>query len=120
MHNFIGKYYELPIISMKESIYSEIQQGNIKTQDITQDNLHPNDKGHQLMADIIIGYLNSVLTKVNSVKEKELDNNKSVINKKPATDNGYEDSICYQNYNSYPKLQGFISDKSEKKDIWHI
>lgn len=120
VHNLIGEYYELPIISMKDSIYSEIQQGNIKAQDITPDNIHPNDKGHKLMANIIVGYLNRLFTKFNNVKEQDLANDISVRDKKPITDNRYEDSVCYQNYNSYPKLQGFTSDKSEKKDICDI
>lgn len=49
VHNKVGIYYELPIVSMKESIYTEIEKGTILNTDISADNLHPNDFGHSLV-----------------------------------------------------------------------
>lgn len=60
VHNEIGRAYELPIVTMKASIYEEIAAGRILAPDITPDNLHPNDKGHRMVADVICNLLEKI------------------------------------------------------------
>lgn len=60
VHNEIGRFYELPIVTMKASIYGEIEAGRIAAPDITPDNLHPNDKGHRMVADVICNLLEKI------------------------------------------------------------
>lgn len=57
VHNKIGKFYDLPIVSMRDSIYEEILLGNITSEDISTDNLHPNSKGHGLLYEAIVNLL---------------------------------------------------------------
>ena len=49
-HNQIGHIIRCPCISMKDSIYQMIQTGIYKELELTPDHLHPNDKGHGLVA----------------------------------------------------------------------
>ncbi len=57
VHNRIGKYYNLPIVSMKDSIYEEILLGNLTSEDVSTDNLHPNSTGHGLLYEVIVNLL---------------------------------------------------------------
>lgn len=115
-HNRLGKYYNLPIISMKDSIYKEVEEGRILVSDITPDNLHPNDKGHKLMSGLIIDFLEKIYQKVNSNEVFE----EYVFPQKPITSNGYEDAIRLQNYNTNPEIKGFIKDERKQDNICDI
>lgn len=115
-HNAIAKAYNLPIISMKQSIYNDIQEGRLKKEDITPDDIHPNDVGHRLMANIIIGYLEQVYHDLENIE------NELVIEglRNPITLNQYQESIRYQNYNCTPHAQGFVADNAEQANICDI
>ena len=60
MHLKVAKAYELPMVSMKETIWPEIESGRIKNREITPDDLHPNDAGHALVAKVITTFLEKV------------------------------------------------------------
>ncbi len=53
MHGQIARHYQLPAVSMQSSIYPEVVAGRIPNREITEDDLHPNDKGHELVASVI-------------------------------------------------------------------
>ena len=59
----------LPCVSMQSSIYPELLAGRIKNRDITEDDLHPNDKGHELVADTVCHFLKKVLDHVDDPEE---------------------------------------------------
>lgn len=61
VHNEVARYYKLPIVSMKDSIYQEILFGKFTSLDISTDNLHPNNVGHGLLAEVICNLLNTIL-----------------------------------------------------------
>ncbi|MEI7634404.1 MAG: SGNH/GDSL hydrolase family protein [bacterium] len=60
-HDLIGRYYGLPIISYRDALWPEIQAGRIKWSDIAGDHVHPNDLGHQYLAEFVTGYLKQTL-----------------------------------------------------------
>lgn len=64
VHNEIGRAYGLPIVTMKASIYEEIAAGRLAAAEITPDNLHPNDKGHRMVADVICNLLDKIFCAV--------------------------------------------------------
>ena len=53
IHNRIADHYGIPHVSIKDTVYPDVESGKIVRADITPDNLHPNDKGHRLVADEI-------------------------------------------------------------------
>jgi len=114
-HETIGRYYNIPCVSMKTSVYQAIAHGKIAVRDITPDDLHPNDAGHALLAGLITHFLEKVqkedLAQITDTvrKNEELP--------KPITANAYQNSVRYQNYNSNPKLSGFAADMEKQ---WHI
>lgn len=113
-HLVIGKYYDLPHVSMKHSVYPEVANGNIANRDITPDDLHPNDLGHRYLANLIIHMLEKIKAEV---RETDADLVVSHELRKPVTANGYENSKRLQNRNYQAKLEGFTEDKTPQENI---
>ncbi|BBF42854.1 putative xylanase [Lachnospiraceae bacterium KM106-2] len=111
IHTEIGRAYDLPSISMKEAIYGKVKEGSIPAREITPDDLHPNDKGHALVAGAITNFLECVY------KEVEQEETVPKWLQDPVTKNRYENSKRYQNYNSSPVLEQFSIDHSRQDSI---
>lgn len=106
IHNAVGMHYELPIVSVRDYIYPDIALGNIKKEDYTQDMLHPNNKGHKMMADLIANLLDNEYETYKAIGKNAV---------KPElpeqlTDCRFIDAEIYQNTNSKPELSGFTAD----------
>lgn len=113
VHAAIGKYYDIPCVSMRSTIYPEVASGRIPNRQITPDDLHPNDEGHALVAKVITSFLDRIAESTDSeAEEKAL----------PAalTANQYEKSILYQNTNANPVLRGFEIDPTPQEHITQI
>lgn len=106
IHNRIASYYDLPTLSMRNSIYAEIQAGNIDKSEITEDDIHPIDKGHALVAAIINEYLNSILEDVDASKTAS----EYIVQETALTKNTYVDAIRYRNSNIEPEMNKFNVD----------
>ncbi len=115
-HMFIGKYYNLPEVSMKHSVYPEVANGNIKARDITSDDLHPNDLGHLYLSRIIIYSLEKIYDELVTNEKLKIDRKLP----KPVTRNGYENSERLQNTNFEAELNGFEEDKEEQHHIMEM
>jgi hypothetical protein len=103
---------------MKTSVYQAIAHGKIAVRDVTPDDLHPNDAGHALLANLITCFLEKVQKEdVPNVFDtcraaEELPT--------PITANAYQNSVRYQVYNSTPELSGFVADTEEQRHITDI
>lgn len=49
----VGLHYQLPMISYRDAVYPEIKQGSWTWEDISPDTVHPNDLGHEMIADML-------------------------------------------------------------------
>jgi len=117
-HETVGRYYNLPCLSMKTSVYQAIAHGKIAVRDVTPDDLHPNDAGHALLANLITNFLEKV-------QKEDVPAVSDVIRAaeelpKPITDNAYQNSVRYQVYNSKPELMGFVADTEKQNHITEI
>ncbi len=56
----IGFYYSLPLISVKNAIWTEIEEGRMTWDDWSNDESHPNEYGQAVYADFIINYFKTV------------------------------------------------------------
>lgn len=110
VHLAVGKHYQLPCVSMKSTIYPLVASGEIPNRQITPDDLHPNDEGHAMVASVITYLLDRV---------RSADSIDPMPDRYPApmTDNQYESSVRYQNYNSNPELHGFVPDYTPQEHI---
>lgn len=108
-HNSVGAWYQVPYVSMKDTLYQQIQKGIYTREELTSDGLHPNDKGHALVAGEIIRFLESV--------QKGLlpqENEGQGEFPQPFTANAYEYARRLTIGEINPKLGGFYADTREK------
>ncbi len=114
-HEQIGRYYNLPCVSMKNSVYQAIVDGKIAIRDVTPDDLHPNDAGHALLSNLITYFLEKVQKEdVPAVTDTARTQEELPA---PMTANAYQNSVRYQVYNSTPVLDGFVADTEEQNHI---
>lgn len=72
-HKIIADAYEIPMISYKDAIFELINKGDIVWKDISNDNIHPNVEGHDILAKLITSYLDDVLKRAASITGEEPD-----------------------------------------------
>lgn len=106
-HNAVGEWYGVPYVSIKDTIYQRMKAGKYNQEDLTLDGLHPNDKGHKLVAEEIIAFLEKVKNKINEGEERN-------ILPQPMTANAYENAKRLTIREISPKLSGFHADTEEK------
>ncbi len=70
VHKEIGAAYDLPMLSYHDAVYPEVAAGTLKWTDISPDNIHPNDAGHEIINQIVSRYLDSVYDKLDTVTEE--------------------------------------------------
>lgn len=114
IHSKVGRYYDLPAVSMQSTIYPELLAGRLENRTITPDDLHPNDLGHALVASVITHVLDEILADVDH-SETETD-----FPSVPLTANGYEHSVRYRNDSCEPVCNGFQADTAPQNGITDI
>lgn len=112
IHCPVEKHYDLPGVSMKSAIYPYIADGQIERRDITPDDLHPNDAGHKLVADVITWYLAREKKKAEEgIQEGKNFRVGETVLPAPITANGYETAHRYRNDELKPVVcEGFVKD----------
>ena len=126
-HNRIADHYGIPHVSIKDIVYPDVESGKIVRADITPDNLHPNDKGHRLVADEICKLLDSIKAEMEeetiageNIEGKSTKTEASVSLPAPLTENAYEHSRLIQIQDNEAILDGFLVDPIEKKGMLDI
>lgn len=126
-HNRIADHYGIPHVSIKDTIFPDVESGKIVRADITPDNLHPNDKGHRLVADEICKLLDSIKAEMEeetiageNIEGKSTKTEASVLLPAPLTENACEHSRLIQIQDNEAILDGFLVDPIEKKGLLDI
>lgn len=124
LHNAVAVYYQVPYVSIRDSIYQDMVNGKYQQEELTPDGLHPNDTGHMLVAGEIIKFLEKVRAAFvkcgekscgeGNLEEKEQAEEGKVL-PSPLTRNRYEQAKLLTIQNSCPVLLGFHADTREKK-----
>ena len=130
VHNKLASYYGIPAISIVDTLVACTLDGRIPIRDITPDDLHPNDRGHILLAGVI-RYVQDMIYNEYLDKRIDLKLQNSVLSESadpgctahmlPAlTCNSYETLHRYNSSNSTPVLNGFRADERpiETVKIW--
>ena len=72
IHIAVGKYYDLPCVSIKNNVHGRIAAGELAAETITADDLHPNDAGHIMLADTIRYFLDGVYARMEEPEEESV------------------------------------------------
>ena len=125
-HNRVAAHYKVPCVSIRDTVYRRIERGEIRREDITPDNLHPNDAGHRLAADEICRLLELAKQEMEQGSKESGNGSDAVINGAlealpvPLTANAYENSRLIQIQDNAAQLNGFCADSAEKKGMLDI
>ena len=121
-HNRSADHYGIPHVSIKDTIFPDVESGKIVRADITPDNLHPNDKGHRLVADEICKLLDTIKEELEKedTEGKIIETNDLASLPAPLTENAYEHSRLIQIQDNEAILDGFLVDPIEKKGMLDI
>lgn len=106
-HNAVGGWYGIPHVSIRDTLYQKMKAGRYTREELTQDGLHPNDKGHKLVAAEITAFLDQV-------KERCHEKEEEMILPVPLTANAYEYARRLTIREISPDLDGFMADTEEK------
>lgn len=112
-HNQIGEWYRLPYVSIKDTVWKRIKAGEFIREEISPDGLHPNDKGHALVASEITAYLENV--RKSMWEDEEQTSLPSAM-----TDNAYERAQRLTIRKSVQGWMDFGQILTRKKGIWII
>lgn len=117
IHSKVARRYNVPAVSMRDVIIPELESGRLDNKTITEDNLHPNDTGHEMVSKIIISVLEDIKEHMNESEqaEEELPS--------PETPNAYETSVRYRNDNAgdiLSGMSGFTADNLPQDVITDI
>lgn len=72
-HKETGKAYDLPMISYHDAVYPEVKAGTLSWADISPDDIHPNDAGHDIINQIVSRYLDGVYDRLDEIAEEPAD-----------------------------------------------
>lgn len=115
IHTAVGRYYDLPCVSIKNNIHARIAAGELAAETITADDLHPNDAGHAMLADTIRHFLDGVYAQADSPEAEP------VFPAQPLTSNRYENSRRLRNQNmAVDSCRGFVEDHTPQKHMTDI
>ncbi len=84
----IGQHYNLPMVSVPDSVWKEIEAGRLTYDDYSNDKTHPNEKGHIWIAD----FLKNCIQKINDAKSET---EPYTIPKKPFYKRYYKELTMY-------------------------
>lgn len=68
--SLIGFKYQLPMLSYANAVLPSIEAGEFTWSDISPDSVHPNDRGHAIIGEILYRYLNEVYARLDEISEE--------------------------------------------------
>lgn len=107
----IGEHYGLPMISLPDSMWVEIQEGRMAWSDYSADQSHPNVEGSIMIRDFVTNYFNEVLA-VDSDKTGTVDKNLP----EPIFSDAYMNMTFLDNTNANAEISGF--EESDSVHHW--
>lgn len=122
-HNAVGDWYGVAHVSIRDTVWQQVQAGEYTVKELTPDGLHPNDLGHELVAAQITSFLQQVQESLQAGRQQEAalqacgkiqDTPDSSSLPKPMTANAYELAQRLTIRETNPKLTGFRADTREK------
>ncbi|MBQ3790933.1 MAG: SGNH/GDSL hydrolase family protein [Lachnospiraceae bacterium] len=109
-HNAIADRYGIPHMSVRDRILPRIRRGEYTREELSPDGLHPNDKGHRLIAEELM----QVVRGFEDLSVKTTDEPVAEALPAPYTANGYEHTERLDVRNREPVLAGFTPDRAPR------
>ena len=113
----IGAYYDLPMISYRDAVWPEVKtqqnpSGQYEWSDIAADWVHPTDKGHAIIAELVCAYLQKTYENLSSISTE--------VPALPIPERPYsfENAVWYNSTNTTPESMGSFSVYTSNGCSW--
>jgi lysophospholipase L1-like esterase len=106
-HSQIGTYYNLPMVSYRDAMWPELQNGRFTWADLYADTIHPNNKGHILLSKFVTDRLEKIYANINSYPLTPTDNAIKPIEFAPER---YKDGVVLDSLDITATMNGWIAD----------
>lgn len=104
----IGFQYALPMLSYRNAVLEEIEDGSFTWKDISPDNIHPNDRGHAIVGEILSVYLTDIYNRLDTIPAEVMPFEKPAVTKEV-----YMDAVILNHDDIEPTEWGSF----EKQDV---
>ena len=88
--SLVGFRYRLPMLSYGNAVLPAIEAGEFTWSDISPDSVHPNDRGHAIIGEILYRYLNDVYERLDEISEEV-----APFTEKAMTKESYQNAALY-------------------------
>lgn len=99
--SLLGFQYGLPMVSYRNAVLDEINAGHFTWKDISPDNIHPNDRGHAIVGELLSAYLGSIYERL-----EEIPLEKAPFEKEIFTKEVYQNAGIFNRENLEPTAWG--------------
>lgn len=103
----IGERYDLPMISLPDSIWVEMQEGRMIWDDYSGDGSHPHVEGGKMIRDMVIHYYENVIPEIDA-NAGDVDNTLP----EPVFSGDYMDMHYFDSEEFKPELVGFAEENT--------
>lgn len=112
IHNPTAEYYGVPAVSVRDHVYPRLQSGELVRNELTNDGLHPVDKGMAIIARLVCDAIDEMY--------EESSDSEYIIPEKPITKARYVNAKRLDNRNFAPEAEGFEKDNEQQSDITDV
>lgn len=125
----IGFQYQIPMISYGNMIMEEIAEGNFTWDDISPDNIHPNNTGHAMIAEALQVYLTDIYNRLDEIETEVTPFEKDCITKEVYMEAGilFADDIEPVQWGSFERAdvntrfpQNWYTETGEESIIFEV
>jgi hypothetical protein len=103
----IGFRYDLPRISYGQLVFKAVEKGTFTWTDISPDGIHPNDRGHAMVGEVLFRYLDTVYAKLDTIKDEV-----KPLDITPFFNEAYIDANILDSANTEPERMGSFQKSS--------
>ena len=69
----IGRKYNLPMISFRNTVYTEMIENRLKWDEVGSDEVHPNDYGHFIISELLIDFMKNIYNNLEELKVNKIE-----------------------------------------------
>lgn len=109
----IGKKYNIPMISYRDAIFSEIFAGNLTWNEVGTDEVHPNNYGHHIISSLLINFISNIYNNLGKDASKPINLGKPLFGDKFINGTILNNKNIKVNY-----IEGFKADE-EGFQVFH-
>lgn len=66
----IGRHYDLPMISVRDAVWPQMECGERLWEEYSNDAVHPNDNGHEIVASLVTNVLDEIYTNIDAANDE--------------------------------------------------